>query len=118
MSSREYSEQTRKQLERAFPSKLSSRRLLMDLGYSVFDKVRRRIAEDFGWRCQYCGRQVRVGLNAGRDLATIDHKTPLSRGGTWKRFNLTCACKWCNSLKNNRTAEEFMALPAYLRDAS
>lgn len=97
---------------------LSNRKLLMNMGYSVFERVRARVAADCGWICQYCGREVFVGFDAGPDLATIDHKTPLSRGGTWKRFNLTCACRSCNSLKSDRTAEEFMALPAYLRDAA
>lgn len=101
-------------------SAATSRRLLMDLGYEVFAKVRARIAQDCGWTCQYCGKAVFVFPDHPTKwrLATIDHKIPLSRGGTWKRFNLTCACRLCNDTKADRTAEEFMALPAYLREAS
>jgi hypothetical protein len=85
---------------------------LMQLGYSVFAKVRRRLAEDAGWRCTYCGVEVIIGAAGGAQLATIEHKIPLSRGGTWKRGNLTCACYGCNNRKGNLTVEEFMALSA------
>jgi 5-methylcytosine-specific restriction endonuclease McrA len=84
------------------------RRLLLNLGYSVFARVRERIAADHDWKCIYCGREVIVGPDGGDRLATIDHKIPLSRGGSWKRFNLTCACKGCNGEKGDLTAEEFM----------
>lgn len=83
--------------------------LLMQIGYSVYDRVRRRIAEDCGWVCAYCGGEVTVNMSAGMRLATIDHKIPLSRGGSWKRYNLTCACKRCNQEKSNMTAEEYLA---------
>lgn len=88
----------------------------MDLGYSIFAKVRRRIATDCNFRCAYCFCEVILGAWGGKRLATIDHKIPLSRGGTWKRYNLTCACLECNQLKSALTAEEFMALPAYMRE--
>lgn len=91
--------------------------LLMMLGYSVFAKVRLRIAQDCDMSCAYCGGDVIVGKHGGKRLATIDHKIPLSRGGTWKRYNLTCACKRCNELKGAMTAEEFLALPMHLREA-
>ncbi len=49
------------------------------------------------FRCQYCG---------SRDLLTIDHVMPRSRGGrdTWD--NLVAACTRCNNRKGNRTPEE------------
>jgi len=54
--------------------------------------------------CIYCGRD---------DLPlTVDHKVPLSRGGTNYIENLAPACGSCNSRKHNRTAEEFLAVPA------
>ena len=96
--------------ERAVPDRKKERKngLLMQLGYSVFARVRERIAKDNNWICTYCGREVLIGMNGGGQLATIDHKTPLSRGGSWKRFNLTCACHRCNSEKSDMTAEEYM----------
>lgn len=79
----------------------------MEMGYSIFSRVRDRIAEDCGWRCSYCGTEVSIKMGSGEKLATIDHKVPLSRGGTWKRYNLTCACHGCNQEKGDKTVEEF-----------
>ena len=49
------------------------------------------------FRCQYCG---------GRDLLTVDHVMPKSRGGkdTWE--NLVAACTRCNNRKGSRTPDE------------
>lgn len=83
--------------------------MLMELGYTVYSRVRARITEDCGGVCTYCGVEVIIGIRAYGRLATIDHKVPLSRGGTWKRFNLTCACKNCNNEKGTMTVEEYQA---------
>lgn len=48
--------------------------------------------------CAYCGRLA----------TTIDHKMPLSRGGSGELENLVPSCARCNSRKNNKTYEEFM----------
>lgn len=53
-----------------------------------------------GDRCFYCPRD----LNGGGEL---DHKTPLSRGGTHWPENLALACLGCNRDKHAKTAEEF-----------
>ena len=90
--------------------------LLIQLGWPIYNKVRTRIANDCNMMCTYCSREVVTGKFGGYRLATIDHKLPLSRGGSWKRYNLTCACKRCNELKGDMTAEEFLELPAYLRE--
>ena len=50
--------------------------------------------------CAYCGCALGVG-------AEVDHKTPLSRGGTKWPENLALACRTCNRDKHNKTAEEF-----------
>ena len=92
------------------------RHILMERGYWVYKKVRDRFVQDCDGVCTYCGREVITGMFGGDLLGTIDHKIPLSRGGTWKRYNLTCACRRCNTQKGNMTAEEYMALPAYMRD--
>jgi 5-methylcytosine-specific restriction endonuclease McrA len=89
-------------------SRIKKTSLLMQLGYSVFARVRARIVEDCDGICAYCGVEVVIGMYGGPRLGTIDHKVPLSRGGTWKRYNLTCACRQCNGEKANMTAEEFM----------
>ncbi len=53
-----------------------------------------------GNRCQYCGRRYSTS-----DLS-LDHVTPLSRGGLSSWENVVCACLPCNVRKGNRTPEE------------
>jgi hypothetical protein len=65
-----------------------------------------RLYDEQGGRCFYCGKE----LNGKYDL---DHKTPLSRGGTDWPENLCCACEWCHHRKEQMTAEEFVE---YLTD--
>lgn len=52
----------------------------------------------FGGRCAYCGSE--------RPL-TIDHRVPLSRGGSNEIANIVPACGFCNRSKGARTEEEF-----------
>lgn len=47
--------------------------------------------------CQYCG---------SRNNLTIDHVTPLSRGGDWSWGNLVAACGACNSRKGAKTLKQ------------
>ena len=51
--------------------------------------------------CVYCKHPIVFGND------TIDHKTPIIRGGTNRRNNLTIACRNCNSKKHTRTPREF-----------
>jgi 5-methylcytosine-specific restriction endonuclease McrA len=83
------------------------RSLLMKMGYSIFSKVRNRIASDHDWKCFYCDSPVHLIPDSPEYLATIDHKIPLARGGEWKRYNLTCACRGCNEEKDNMTDVEY-----------
>ncbi len=55
-----------------------------------------------GGKCFYCGKGVSF-----KD-ATIDHTTPLSRGGTWDDSNLKITCMNCNLRKANRTMSEYL----------
>lgn len=50
--------------------------------------------------CAYCG-----GRHA-EDHLTMEHVTPLSRGGRQSWMNLVTACRACNHRKGNRTPEE------------
>lgn len=54
--------------------------------------------EQFG-KCYYCGESM-------YDYH-LEHKTPLSRGGTDTKENLAISCPDCNWRKNDRTEEEF-----------
>lgn len=49
-------------------------------------------------QCAYCG---------GTYMLSVDHKIPRSRGGGDTSDNLHIVCKTCNSMKRNRTPEEF-----------
>lgn len=52
-------------------------------------------------RCIYCGKK--------RPL-TLDHKTPLTRGGVNRPRNIHLACRPCNDKKGERTHREYMRI--------
>jgi 5-methylcytosine-specific restriction endonuclease McrA len=56
-----------------------------------------------GWRCIYC----RVAVTP--KTATIEHRKPLSRGGSNWPANLAPCCKQCNQSKNCKTETEYRA---------
>lgn len=51
-------------------------------------------------RCFYCKEKL--------DKYHLEHKTPLSRGGTHTKANVCLACRDCNLRKHTMTAEEFL----------
>jgi 5-methylcytosine-specific restriction endonuclease McrA len=57
--------------------------------------------ELFAYCCVYCGESKPL---------TVDHKIPLSRGGTDDIMNIVPACRNCNSKKRHRTTQEYLAL--------
>ena len=57
------------------------------------------------YRCQYCGRQGKVG-----DL-NIDHMIPRSRGGASDWENVVVACVQCNRRKGDHLPEEVGMIP-------
>src|SRR5208283_587336 len=56
----------------------------------------------FDFKCFYCHAEL------SKKTRTLDHKIPLSRGGSNEPENLVPCCRTCNSRKHNMTAEEFM----------
>ena len=66
-------------------------------------KHRQAVGDSQDWICPYCGTDV-----SGR-VGTIDHKIPVSRGGTSEPDNLAILCQRCNSSKNDSTPEEYHA---------
>lgn len=52
--------------------------------------------------CIYCLKLIKFGQD------TLEHKQPLSRGGTNLYENLAIACKYCNTSKGNKTVEEYL----------
>lgn len=89
------------------------RKRMKKAGYLKISDIRKvyddNIIENFGvLQCIYCHRELTM------KEATLEHKQPLSRGGTNAKENLAIACKKCNYSKNNKTEEEFRG---YLKNA-
>lgn len=51
--------------------------------------------------CYYCNKKI-------KGKRTVDHKTPISRGGLTVEENLCASCDKCNSEKGFLTEEEYM----------
>lgn len=51
-------------------------------------------------KCQYCEKELT------RELSTVDHVRPKSRGGTTEWENCVTCCHSCNGKKGNRTPPE------------
>lgn len=66
--------------------------------YCSLDKLVARL-ELYGYACAYCGDDS--------SHVEIDHRIPLSRGGTGFPANLVPCCRFCNASKNNRTPSEW-----------
>lgn len=62
-------------------------------------EIREYLLEKFNRKCIYCGKT--------NILLEIEHIIPKSGGGTNRVDNLAIACRNCNQLKGNKTAEEF-----------
>jgi len=63
----------------------------------ISNKLRIEIFQRDNFTCQYCGKRVTNGIKL-----EIDHKTPISEGGTDNFNNLLTACNECNSGKSNK----------------
>lgn len=55
--------------------------------------------------CFYCGTPLFAAYH-------VEHKIPLSRGGTDRLTNICLACAPCNLRKGAKTEDEFRALLA------
>lgn len=52
--------------------------------------------------CGICGDFVPM------DAFTVDHIKPLSKGGTYEKENLQCACRSCNLMKQDILPDDMM----------
>lgn len=66
-------------------------------GFHTAEQLAARLAY-YGHRCVYCGVEA----------TEVDHRIPLSRGGSAWPANLVPACKPCNCSKNNMPYREWM----------
>ena len=60
--------------------------------------------------CPYCGEPLR-----GSNLS-LDHRTPLARGGTMDLENYDATCRRCNKRKGQLTADEYRAILEVIKD--
>lgn len=65
--------------------------------------ARRRIFERDGYRCAYCEKVYSY------EQLDVDHKEPLSRGGSDDDANKITSCRSCNKRKRASTYTEYMA---------
>lgn len=73
-----------------------------EAGVSVIGFDDRQLRHALGDTCRYCGEPLH---GAGE----LDHLTPVARGGSGSRGNLTLACSPCNRAKLAKTLAEFIA---------
>jgi len=61
-----------------------------------------------GGQCFYCEKPMRRDVRARHpDRATIEHRVPVSRGGSDRDGNVVAACRACNTRKGERSEEAF-----------
>ena len=72
------------------------------------ERAKARELRQGSWWKQQVGRGVcyHCGLKFTKDLLTMDHVMPLSRGGRSTKKNIVVSCKQCNSHKKNLTVAE------------
>ncbi len=77
---------------------VKTRRTLLSLGRSAsIEQIKSRL-DYYGNKCVYCGSTEKI---------EIEHRIPLSRGGTNFPANLVPACKTCNCKKGTKTETEY-----------
>ena len=62
------------------------------------------------YRCGYCGRQIYTWMTQSPLLFTVDHITPIAKGGTNKSRNLMPACAECNTAKGSQYIDQYRKL--------
>ena len=66
------------------------------------------VLERDGYRCVYCGVCLCYDDEYEDDNVEIDHKLPISKGGTSDFDNLQATCGHCNARKGAKTHEEYL----------
>ena len=95
---KQYSRENKEKVREYKRINRSKRRAIMKEGsFSIRDW--RDILKNQKGICVYCLKESKL---------TIEHKTPLSRGGKHEKSNICGACLSCNVKKHTQTAEEFL----------
>lgn len=69
------------------------------------EKVRQDVLFRDDFACVYCGSR--------KGPLRMDHRTPVSRGGSSLKANLATACEDCDKAKGDMTEAEFRASPRF-----
>jgi len=86
--------------------------------YRVDTRKKSKVYQKSNGKCWYCGEKLTDEVlydENGKAVVTIslwhvDHLYPLSKGGGYEIENLVPACRACNSIKSNKTLEEFRSI--------
>jgi 5-methylcytosine-specific restriction endonuclease McrA len=79
------------------------RRLNPQRPFPVDEPLKRRLLEESKGRCKICGTQLTV------KTMRVDHKIPISEGGSPHPLNLQALCELCNSGKSDYFEETAQA---------
>ena len=71
-------------------------------GRDRWELAARIVHRDGTWACAYCGTPLAL------DDWVLEHRRPLSRGGTNRINNLCLTCRDCNAAKCVRTVQELL----------
>ena len=77
------------------------------IDFTVED-IRKAAREAIHFPCRWCERIITA------KNFSLDHKTPICRGGSYQGFNLRIICSVCNGQKGSLIEDEFRALRAFL----
>ena len=76
-----------------------------DIGGRPWARLRKTILDRDGWRCAYCGKDLRQPGARPQ----VDHMNPREFGGTDDPSNLVGCCGKCNHDKGNMRYEDWLA---------
>ena len=74
------------------------------------------ILEKNDFKCEYCGRPLNLKPKKPfyLDAISIDHKIPLTLGGSNEMENLTIVCNCCNIIKGTMRSETYLEFLKYI----
>lgn len=73
--------------------------------FENYKEIAPKIFEKYEYKCIYC--EYEYGFTKDNMKLTIDHKLPLSRGGSNEIKNLACSCEFHNYEKGSMTTNEY-----------
>jgi 5-methylcytosine-specific restriction endonuclease McrA len=80
---------------------------------SVRPKLVERVFRKTRGRCDLCGIRLQLSNYGKRGGWHVDHRSPVSRGGTNDFNNLWPACESCNTSKQAATKKEYLSGATY-----